>query len=140
MANNFNIGEIMANWQATPTMPGASNLNVGFPGVTGTQSVPGAQPGFLDQGNRLEMIAMALDQLGGIVNPFQKAEGLGTGLAKSRIASKAFQTRQGMLTPQDQEGETSVVRKAGPGGTIIETTTRTLPRDDSPGDALQRFP
>lgn len=111
---------------------GAALQNYGPAVNVPTPQVPAQQqPGFFANiMKNPELLAMALDQLGGIINPSQGKSGLGTMLAQSSVANKAYQQRRGELTPQDQDGETSVVRKAGPDGRTIEVTTRTLPRDD----------
>lgn len=135
----FNFEQAMANWP-----PG--NLDVGFPGRTGTQSVPGIQDqqggigGFFQNIQKNpELLAMALDQLGGIVNPSQGSEGLGTRLAKSSIASKAAQQQQARLTLPDQKGPTSESRKKVPGGTQVTSVTFE-PDDDTIGGQLASRP
>lgn len=92
-----------------------------------------------------QLLSFALDALGGIINPSQRGFTPGSDLARSKIAAGAQKRRQGDrgFTPVDQDGDTSVTRKAGPGGKIIETTTRTLPSGDqdplSPAQALADF-
>ena len=154
MANGFgfNVGNRIANWPeveeqipgvAPGTIPG--NLDVGFPGLTGTQSVPAAQPGgiggFFKQNPAF--LPTMLAQASRIVNPYQDPTITADiiKMMQGGVASRALQ--QDKLTPADQDGDTKTrtERKAGSDGRIIEVTTteKTLPRDTI-GGAIATHP
>ncbi|KKM02100.1 hypothetical protein LCGC14_1787800 [marine sediment metagenome] len=137
---NFNLGidfeKLMAG-VPTPTMGGGQIPNIGFPGLAGSQSVPTEKLGFFQNFQKNpELIAMVLDQLGGMISG--QGPGLGTSLAKSSIANKAQQQQMGKLTPADQAGDTSTQDVAVPGG-VKRTITSFIP-SGTLGGALATHP